>query len=63
MRRALNVLARGAVGMTAALLLMAQASAATLLREATVGEPPPLDVMLTTADVASVIGRHIFETL
>ncbi|MGY3236571.1 peptide/nickel transport system substrate-binding protein [Bradyrhizobium sp. USDA 4448] len=63
MRRALNVLARGAVGLTAALLLMTQASAATLLREATVGEPPPLDVMLTTADVASVIGRHVFETL
>ena len=26
-------------------------------------EPPPLDVMLTTADVASTIGAHIFETL
>jgi peptide/nickel transport system substrate-binding protein len=54
---------RGVVGMAAALFLNAQASAATLLREATIGEPPPLDVMLTTADVASVIGRHIFETL
>ena len=63
MRCDLSVLMRGAVGIATALFLNAQASAATLLREATIGEPPPLDVMLTTADVASVIGRHIFETL
>ncbi len=54
---------RAAVALAAALFLNAQAGAASLFREATIGEPPPLDVMLTTADVASVIGRHMFETL
>ena len=54
---------RGAAAIATALFLNAQASAAGVLREATIGEPPPLDVMVTTADVASVIGRHIFETL
>ncbi|MBR0839930.1 ABC transporter substrate-binding protein [Bradyrhizobium liaoningense] len=63
MRYCLSVLMRGVVATATALFLHAQANAATVLREATIGEPPPLDVMLTTADVASVIGRHIFETL
>ncbi|WP_247807691.1 MULTISPECIES: ABC transporter substrate-binding protein [unclassified Bradyrhizobium] len=63
MRYGPSVLMRGVVGLATASFLIAQANAATLLREATIGEPPPLDVMLTTADVASVIGRHIFETL
>lgn len=63
MKSGLRLLMRSAVAMVAALCLNAQANAAGLLREATIGEPPPLDVMLTTADVASVIGRHIFETL
>lgn len=63
MRYGPSVLMRGVVRLATASFLIAQASAATLLREATIGEPPPLDVMLTTADVASVIGRHIFETL
>lgn len=49
--------------MVAALVLTSQASADGMFREATIGEPPPLDVMLTTADVASTIGAHIFETL
>jgi peptide/nickel transport system substrate-binding protein len=63
MRAALGTLMRSAVAMAAALFLNVQANAAGVLREATIGEPPPLDVMLTTADVAAVIGRHIFETL
>src|SRR6476469_4711987 len=63
MRYGLGVLMRGAAWIATALFLTAQASAVTILREATIGEPPPLDVMLTTADVAAVIGRHIFETL
>ena len=54
---------RAAAALITASLLNVQASAAGMLREATIGEPPPLDVMLTTADVAAVIGRHIFETL
>src|SRR3954454_12615674 len=63
MRYGPSVLMRGVVGLATASFLIAQANAASILREATIGEPPPLDVMLTTADVAAVIGRHIFETL
>lgn len=63
MTSGLGWLTRAAAALITASLLSAQASAAGMLREATIGEPPPLDVMLTTADVASVIGRHIFETL
>src|SRR3954454_6102534 len=63
MRSGLRALMRGAAALAAALLLNVQANAAGMLREATIGEPPPLDVMLTTADVASTIGRHIFEKL
>ncbi len=63
MKSGMRLLIRGAATMVAALCLNVQANAASMLREATIGEPPPLDVMLTTADVASVIGRHIFETL
>jgi len=33
------------------------------LRYATIGEPPHLDLMLVTSDLASTIGQHIFETL
>src|SRR5438552_1360005 len=63
MRSRVGALMRGAAAMVVALFLTAQANAAEVLREATIGEPPPLDVMLTTADVAAVIGRHVFETL
>ena len=63
MRSGLRALLRGAAALAAAVVLHAQAHAAGILREATIGEPPPLDVMVTTADVAAVIGRHIFETL
>ncbi len=63
MKFGLGLLVRGAAAIATAVFLNAQASAAGMLREATIGEPPPLDVMVTTADVASVIGRHIFETL
>jgi len=63
MRSGSRSLMRSATAIAAALFLNTQANAAGILREATIGEPPPLDVMLTTADVAAVIGRHIFETL
>lgn len=63
MKSRLRLAIRGAAAMATALFLNAQAHAAGVLREATIGEPPPLDVMLTTADVAAVIGRHMFETL
>ncbi len=63
MQSKLKLLTRGAAAVATALFLTAQASAGGMFREATIGEPPPLDVMLTTADVASTIGAHIFETL
>ena len=63
MRSGLGSLMRSAAAMAAASFLNVQANAAGMLREATIGEPPPLDVMLTTADVAAVIGRHIFYKL
>jgi peptide/nickel transport system substrate-binding protein len=63
MNSGLPLLTRAAVAVATTLFLNVQAGAAGTLREATIGEPPPLDVMLTTADVASTIGRHMFETL
>jgi len=63
MTSGLGWLTRAAAAVIAASLLTGQVGAAGTLREATIGEPPPLDVMLTTADVVSTIGRHIFETL
>ncbi len=63
MQSGLRTLVRGAAAIATALFLTSQASAGGMFREATIGEPPPLDVMLTTADVASTIGAHIFETL
>ncbi len=63
MQSKMKLLTRGAAAVATALFMTAQASAGGMFREATIGEPPPLDVMLTTADVASTIGAHIFETL
>lgn len=34
-----------------------------ILRIATIGEPPTLDLMVVTSDLASSIGQHVFETL
>ena len=34
-----------------------------ILRIASIGEPPTLDLMVVTSDLASSIGQHIFETL
>jgi peptide/nickel transport system substrate-binding protein len=39
------------------------ASAETILRYATISEPPSLDVQVGTASVASLISNHMFETL
>lgn len=38
-------------------------SAETILRYATISEPPSLDVQVGTASVASLISQHMFETL
>lgn len=45
------------------LLACAQLSAETLLRYATIGEPPSLDVQVGTATISSTISQHMFETL
>ena len=63
MHAGLRRLMRGTAAMTAALVISAHAHAAGVLRSATLSEPPPLDVMLTTAEVATTIGIHIYETL
>ena len=36
---------------------------AGILRYATIGEPPSLDVQMGTATIAGTIGNHMFETL
>lgn len=56
---------RGFAAILAALMLtVPQANAAGgTFRYASVSEPAPLDVMLTTAGVSLVIGMHIFEAL
>lgn len=46
-----------------ALVAGSQAQAETVLRYATIGEPPSLDVQVGTATIASTIGQHMFETL
>ncbi|MCP4385228.1 MAG: ABC transporter substrate-binding protein, partial [Hyphomicrobiales bacterium] len=47
----------------AAIAAGSQARAETVLRYATIGEPPSLDVQVGTATIASTIGQHMFETL
>ena len=56
-------MSRGAAVLAAALLLSSQAMGAGILRYATIGEPPSLDVQMGTATIASTIGDHMFETL
>ncbi len=45
------------------LLASAQANAETILRYATIGEPPSLDIQVGTATISSTISNHMFETL
>ena len=56
-------MSRSAAGLAAALLLSSQAMGAGILRYATIGEPPSLDVQMGTATIAGTIGNHMFETL
>ncbi len=54
-------------GVALATLLSAQASwaqtAGGVVNVATIGEPPTLDAMVSTADLVGIISQHIFETL
>src|SRR5690625_1197798 len=56
---------RLAVLLISAATLFSSASAqnADTIRVATIGEPPSLDSMVTTADLTATITQHIFETL
>ncbi|HMB47734.1 MAG TPA: ABC transporter substrate-binding protein [Afifellaceae bacterium] len=56
-----NVL-KGAL-FAAAIAVSGQAYAETILRYATISEPPSLDVQVGTATIASTISMHMFETL
>ena len=47
----------------AAIAVSGQAFAETVLRYATISEPPSLDVQVGTATIASTISMHMFETL
>ncbi|GAB1577988.1 ABC transporter substrate-binding protein [Bordetella petrii] len=60
-----GLLAAGAIGLTA---LAAPALCATPVKGgtaviATIGEPPTLDPMASTADLVGILTQHIFETL
>jgi peptide/nickel transport system substrate-binding protein len=64
MHTGLRGLGFGAAALLAALMVSPHAGAdGGTLRYATIGEPPALDVQMTTATIAITIGEHIFETL
>lgn len=64
MKSRLKRLISGAAAIAAAVMLVPHANAdGGTLRYATIGEPPALDVQMTTATIAITIGEHIFETL
>ena len=51
------------IALAATIFASGQVSAETILRYATISEPPSLDVQMGTASVASLISSHMFETL
>ena len=51
------------LALAAAIVASGQVSAESILRYATISEPPSLDVQMGTASVASLISQHMFETL
>lgn len=59
----MNLLKLKAFVFAGALLASAQANAETILRYATIGEPPSLDIQVGTATISSTISQHMFETL
>lgn len=52
-----------ALAFAAIVLASSHVSAETILRYATISEPPSLDIQMGTASVASLISQHMFETL
>jgi len=52
-----------ALAFASVLLASAGANAETILRYATIGEPPSLDIQVGTATISSTISNHMFETL
>jgi peptide/nickel transport system substrate-binding protein len=59
----LKQLLRGIAVIATGLLLTSQSIAGGMLRYATIGEPPSLDVQMTTATIVGTISEHMFETL
>ena len=58
-RQILRCIAVVATGLS----LSSQSMAAGILRYATIGEPPTLDIQMSTATIVATIGEHMFETL
>ena len=58
-RRAFTV----AAGAAFAVRAHAQGSGGSVINVATIGEPPTLDPVITTADITSIITQHFYETL
>ena len=59
----LKQLLRGIAVIATGMFLTSQSMAAGMLRYATIGEPPSLDVQMTTATIVGTISEHMFETL
>ncbi len=53
----------GLAALAAGLLPAAAPAAGSVLSIATIGEPPTLDPMLSTADLVGTLTQHVFETL
>ena len=60
-----RLLLAGAVGLAALSVsaLSAQPVKGGAITVATIGEPPTLDPMISTADLVSILTQHVFETL
>src|SRR3954452_17801909 len=54
---------RGVAVVATVLWLSPKSMAAGILRYATIGEPPSLDIQMSTATIVAMIGEHMFETL
>ena len=52
-----------ALAFASVLLASSSVNAETILRYATIGEPPSLDVQVGTATISTIISNHMFETL
>ena len=61
MRRKLAFLATAALMLAPGVMMAAEKGG--VINVATIGEPPTLDPMASTADLVGIVTQHIFETL